>query len=423
MANRKNSTILQNANGICEMANTNQKPITHIPMDTKGLKFEDLNADEQKAVKSQAMANYAKELDKLVSANNTLAVCGYKKLVRNKLVGNLTKLHKHTSTRTNIVIDTLNQLNSRRDDVVKPKLAFPLEQKGHPDHDKFMIRFDNPASCNWEPAIATPKEHGNRTLCSIAKGSPSSTVEGYINDANGGCTVDCAVGLQLSQLVSAYGPYEALGPFGKNMFDKGWKKEDICVGMFPLIKDVEQKGPGVYKAGRNPFYNSFYVDGDNKVKQVNKSIDPYGIEMAKKGRFHVVGAAGYIGLTNDKYSDRLRETTARGLNFMIVDIGGKALEEMAKGKLQFAEAKRKRRWFSSGRIDVPSWLDNITVYSHPNKKYETLREAMIHMVQINPEVEYEITLYPDTMNKMLYERFRDDYIDSCMDERRKIQAR
>ena len=162
----------------------------------------------------QAKKRYAEQLDELVSANNRLAVCGYKKLLRRELVGDpfqrgrnrkvgtMDMLHGHTRTGTEKIVHTLNWLNDTRDDRKKTLLAFPLEAQGHPDHDKFMIRYDNPASCGWEPAVVTPKNLGQHTHCAIPTGKASDTIEGYIKNANGGCTIDCAVGLQKSQLVA-----------------------------------------------------------------------------------------------------------------------------------------------------------------------------------------------------------------------------
>ena len=322
-SNNPNERPVQLNNNSCQSSDmVNHKPQVRLPVYTGGRNYNSLNESEQKQALAGAQKSYVNVLDDLLSARNPLVVCSYKRLVRQKLVENIQHIHKSSGTPTDIIVDTLNWMNDSRDDERKPLLAFPLESRGdprrgisaHPDHDKFMIRFDSPNSCRWKPAI---QDNGGRTHCAIAAKKPSSTLEGYIQNANGGCTVDCAVGLQLSQLVAAYGPYQFFGDFGKKIFDKNWPKSDVCIGSFPLIKDVNNRREGQLKAGTNPFYNSFYKDHTGNWKFVNKNIDVYGQEMAKKSRFHLSGVSGYIGLSNEKFKERLNETT--GKRFKLYD--------------------------------------------------------------------------------------------------------
>ena len=118
---------------------------------------------------------------------------------------------------------------------------------------------------------------------------------------------------------------------------------------------------------------------------------------------------------------------------MIVDVGPEARQRIANGELAEVLVKLKRqnrglleRLFRgervSNKITAPDWLDQVIIYSHPNKKYESLKTALIHMIQINPKVEYEVNLYPETFNTMLYERFRDDFVNGCIDERRRLES-
>ena len=250
----------------------------------------------------------------------------------------------------------------------------------------------------------------------IPNRSNARSIKTFYNES---VKMECAVGLQIAQYASLYELY------GDADFDRAFEKQEIVIGVWDRLA-----------------YSPSVTQGSHRGRTLN---DPLAQEISQQGTQALVGISGYIGnVFGEKFLD---QSADRGENYIITSVSKAAGENLKKnhglayynnqarkfwdlgqklGRQQkgfywsalargqsMGSSQQEREILSEMRaILADPVFSEIRVFVHPLKEM-TYGMHLARLLDANPRTPYQITLYPDSVNEGLFDRYTQYQLSKC----------
>jgi hypothetical protein len=276
----------------------------------------------------------------------------------------------------------------------------------------------------WK-ALGPGLRHKVSGLAYYPRSSNSEAMETFFTEK---VRTECAAGLQVAEYALLHDLY------GKENFDQAFSNDEIVIGTWNQVGSSKS-----------------VIHGRNTGRVVG---DTLAIRSSRLGGKALIGRTGYLGnLFGEEFLDNKPN---RGENLLIAEISHAASESIVRaGGLEKFNGEMYRIWeirrdvnplgerlrandklpvkqrmpaeeraalykkWKAGqdeiaRIYSDPFYTQVMTYTHPFKRYYTIKDHLDHVGEVNPRTPYSLKLYGDVINEGLYDRYAKYQIGQCL---------